>query len=166
MSTVRTALKCNNPVLKSVTAILFAHDKRHAAPVSVPTAAHPTHDGHATPSFPSFEAVLGADVKLHEAWVYMVDGTGREHRFLIAAQYSPEYEVNQSLKTITPESNWRGGLIIMRGGCKTFVVNLAGSVLKQLAFIAVHKFLSDTAPLVANSVLNNTPLELPVAFDV
>ncbi|KAI0822490.1 hypothetical protein BC628DRAFT_1412231 [Trametes gibbosa] len=166
MPTVRTALKCKNPVLKSVTAVLYGMEKRRSTLVAVPTATHPTHDGFANPSFPSFEAILGAEVNLHETWIFLVDGTGREHRFLIAAQYSPTYEVNQALKTSYPELNWRGGLIVMRGGCQSFVVNMGCLAFKQLASVAVRKFLAETAPLVANSIQNNVPLEIPLAYEL
>lgn len=157
---------------------MYARDERYSSSVQVPTAIHPTRAGRDHPNFPSFEAILGADVTLHETWVTCVDTTGREHRFLIAAQYCADCEVNAALKHVLPEVDWRGSLVVMRGGYRSFVVNMGGSVLKKLALAAVHKYVSlwsyvhgplhsyrflfETAYLVAASVQQGTPLIIPV----
>ena len=67
------------------------------------------------------------------------DSTGHEHRFLIAAQYSLDFEVNAGLRDVLPEVEWRGGLVVMRGGHHVFVVGMGGSRYKSLAEQAVRK---------------------------
>lgn len=162
--------------------MIYAGDGLRPTVVRVPTATHPTRDGPGNPSYPSFEAFLGSDGRLHETWVTCQDATGREHRFLVAAQYCAGSEVNVALKGVLPEVEWKGGLIVMRGGCRSFVVHMGDSVMKSLAHAAVHKyvltpvcncgqrmadvdasrFLFETAPLVAHSNQHNAPLEIPV----
>lgn len=126
--------------MKAVTGVIYAETARRAAPVQVPTALHPTRDGADAPSFPSFEAVLGAGTQLHEAWIAFEDALGKEHRFLIAAQYSAACAINIALKTVLPEVDWKGGLIVMRGGRSAFVVNMGSSAYKQLARRAVLQY--------------------------
>lgn len=171
--------------MKPVIGIVYSQDKRQGGPIQVPTATHPTHDCAANPSFPSFEAILGADNRLHETWVTMVDGLGREHRFLIAAQYCAGCEVNRALNGVLPGVDWRGELIVMRGGRRSFVVNMGNAPYKQLARTAVRKyvisrstvfcfsytftlcrFLTEARPLVAHAMQNNLPVQIPVAYEV
>ncbi|EIW59178.1 uncharacterized protein TRAVEDRAFT_46485 [Trametes versicolor FP-101664 SS1] len=162
MPSVRSPLRCKKPTVKSITGVMYACDGRQPALVHVPTAIHSTRDGLDNPSFPSFEAILGADGELHETWITCLDAVGREHRFLIAAHYCSDCEVNASLKLVLPEVDWRGGLVVMRGGCRSFVVNMGGTVFKKLAHAAVQKYLFETAHLVAASVQQNIPLVIPV----
>ncbi|KAI9063126.1 hypothetical protein FKP32DRAFT_1676556 [Trametes sanguinea] len=164
MPSVRTPLKCSKPVLKLIDGLMFSADKGYQVNVSVPTAQHPTHDGAAYPCFPSFEMIFGADITLHETWVTLSDDVGREHRFLIAAQHCSGCEINRSLNGVLPGVNWRGELIVMYGGRRSFVVNMKRADLKQLARLAVRKFLAETAPLVAHALQNDIPLVVPVAY--
>ncbi len=92
--------------------------------IGVPTTLDPRRDSLAVPRFPCFEAVLGAGIELHETWVICYDGMGFEHRFLIAAQYRPNMTVNRALKHLMPGLNWKGDLLVMRGGNMKFVVNV------------------------------------------
>ncbi|KAI9059816.1 hypothetical protein FKP32DRAFT_1579137 [Trametes sanguinea] len=162
MPSLRSPVRCKKPVLKMITGVVFAHDAHRSSPVGVPTAVHPTQDGPANPNFPSFEAVLGTDSVVHETWVTCQDTAGREHRFLIAAQYRPECEVNTALKRVLPEAEWRGGLIVMRGGMRAFVVNMGDSGFRTLAETAVFKFLFETAPFITAHVQQNAALNIPL----
>ncbi|KAI0643951.1 hypothetical protein C8Q79DRAFT_1002462 [Trametes meyenii] len=166
MPSVRTPLKCSKPAMKSVTGIMYGLDKQHPTAVKVPTATHPIYDGAASPSFPSFEAILGAESKLHECWVTVQDGLGHEHCFLIAAQFCENHAVNRSLNGVLPQANWRGGLIVMRGGRRSFVVNMGSSPFKEFARAAVHKFLTEASPLVVAALQNDRTLEIPVAYEL
>ncbi|PIL32239.1 hypothetical protein GSI_05484 [Ganoderma sinense ZZ0214-1] len=160
MPAVRTPVKFKEFQLKPIGGVVYAHDRRHSAPVQVPTIMHPTRDGRENARFPSFEAILGPG-QMHECWVTCQDSTGRDHRFLIAAQYSEGADVNLALKRVLPEVEWRGGLIVMRGGCHVFVVGMGGSVYRALAEQAVRKYLIETAPLVIQAVQGGDELVLP-----
>ncbi|KAJ8463403.1 hypothetical protein ONZ51_g10278 [Trametes cubensis] len=161
MPSVRTPLRCKKPTMKSITGLLFTSNGRKADIVNVPTATYPGRDVQAYPSFPAFEAILGAGGQLHESWVTCQDGGGREYRYLIAAQYCPSCQVNRALKSVIQDVDWRGEVIVMRGGCQSFVVNINSVEAKHMARQAVSKFLVETAQLVAESIANRTPLMIP-----
>ena len=120
--------------------MVYAQNSRRATSVQVPTIYHPTRDGKDNPRFPSLEAILGTSGPLHECWVTCRDATGGEHRFLIAARYCERCEINLALKQVLPEAEWRGELVVMRGGRHLFVVDIGGSVSKSLAEQAVRKY--------------------------
>lgn len=67
------------------------------------------------------------------------DDSGKEHRFLIAAQYSADFEVNRALQRVLPEVIWRGKLTVMRGGTYLSVVHISNALHKEMAERAVRK---------------------------
>ena len=125
--------------LRALNGITFARTSHRATPSQIPSIV-PKRDGARGNSiFPAFEAILGPSPRIHETWVTCADASGREHRFLIAAQFSPEFEVNIALQKILPDVEWRGGLVVMRGGQHNLVVNMGGGPFKQLAEQAVRR---------------------------
>ncbi|KAI9059352.1 hypothetical protein FKP32DRAFT_1580004 [Trametes sanguinea] len=161
MPSVRAPLECTKPLLKNVKGVLYSRRSRKPVPVNVPTAIHPTRDCMAVPRFPSFEAILGLDTELHETWVSYQDDLGKVYRFLIAAQYNPNGEVNEALRRLAPQVSWRGDLLVMRGGATCFVVHMGDTGHRVLAERAVCKFLLQAANLVARAVEDNVDLVLP-----
>ncbi|KAI1783788.1 hypothetical protein LXA43DRAFT_976983 [Ganoderma leucocontextum] len=162
MPSVQVPLKCSkNLALKNVKGLLYNRCARRPSALYVPTVVHPTRDCLAVPRFPSFENVFGPGIEIHESWVSCEDDSGKEHRFLIAAQYSASFEINRSLQRVLPEVIWRGRLTVMRGGTYLSVVNVSNALHKEMAERAVRKFLAETAPIVADATRNNVPLNIP-----
>ncbi|KAI0648933.1 hypothetical protein C8Q79DRAFT_903248 [Trametes meyenii] len=165
MPTVREPVLCNKAVLKNVKGIIYTCLSSKGVPVNIPTAIHPTMDSlGAGGRFPSFEAVLGVNAKLHESWVSCTDGNGKTHHFLVAAQYRPGQPVNQALKDVLPEVTWKGDLIVMHGGVASFVVNMGRASYRELAKQAVCKFLLEAAPLATHAFQHNAPLIIPTSM--
>ncbi|KAH9893355.1 hypothetical protein C8Q73DRAFT_791218 [Cubamyces lactineus] len=160
MPSVRTKLECAKPLLKNVKGLLFSRAYR-AFTVDVPTVIHPTRDCLAVPRFPCFETILGAGLEIYETWVTYEDGLGSLYRFLIAAHYDPAREINTALRTIVPNTTWRGDLIVMRGGTAVFVVNMGDSEYRVMAARAVRTFLLEAIPLVAAALQNHEPINIP-----
>ncbi|PIL34341.1 hypothetical protein GSI_03116 [Ganoderma sinense ZZ0214-1] len=148
MPPVRSPVRCKKPVMKQLQGLHYACDAEEPSTVWVPTMIHPSHDGSANPRFPSFEAVLGVEAWIHETWVKVLNADDNEHRFLVAAQYCSECAINASLQAIWQETSWRGGLVVMRGGKYSSVIEMGGARFKRLAALAVRKYLVNTAPLV------------------
>ena len=107
--------------------------------MTIPTSTHPTRDCHAIPRYPGFEHILGNEYPFQEAWVTVHDANGASHRFLIAAQYSPDLPVNCSLRNVLDATPWQGSLIVMRGGKLFSVVNMGSAAFRERAETAVRK---------------------------
>lgn len=146
----------------------------------VPTAIDPKRDSMTVPRFPGFEFVLETGTELHETWVSCEDVSGKAFRFLIAAQYRADFEVNRALLQVLPEVSWQGGLLVMLGGEVFSVVNMKDRFQREMAERAVRKYvcherdvwlydltrtspryLLETAVVIAHAAANNMPLLLP-----
>ncbi|RPD56984.1 hypothetical protein L226DRAFT_468067, partial [Lentinus tigrinus ALCF2SS1-7] len=152
------------PAVKRIVSLVYRKDEREALTVIVPTSTHPTRDCLAVPRYPGFEHVVGNEYPLQEAWVTIQDDDGTAHRFLIAAQYSADLEVNRSLRNVLDATPWQGDLIVMRGGTMVSVVNMGNAEFRQRAEMAVRKFLVESADWVIAAAHNNVPLDLPTQF--
>ncbi|RPD60442.1 hypothetical protein L226DRAFT_469385 [Lentinus tigrinus ALCF2SS1-7] len=164
MPSRQSEIRCSNPAVKRIISLVYRGDEREALTVTVPTSIHPTRDCLAVPRYPGFEHIVGNQYPLQEAWVTIHDDDGTAHRFLIAAQYSCDLEVNRSLRNVLDATPWQGDLIVMRGGSTVSVVNMGSAEFRQRAEIAVRKFLVESADLVAAAAHNNVPLDLPTQF--
>lgn len=85
------------------------------------------------------EAILGPGPDLHETWVTCAEPDGSRYRFLIAARYREDWEVNSALRSVLPEVAWKGDLLVMRGGTMLSVVNMGNAVYRERAERAVRK---------------------------
>ena len=125
--------------MKGIVSLVYCGDEREALTVTIPTSTHPTRDCRAVPRYPGFEHILGNEYSFQEAWVTIHDADGTAHRFLIAAQYSPQLPINRSLQNVLDATPWRGDLIVMRGGSMFSVVNMGNAAFRQQAETAVRK---------------------------
>ncbi len=107
--------------------------------VTVPTSAHPSRDCLVVPRYPGFEHVIGDAYPFQEAWVTIQDNDGRTHRFLVAAQYSADLDVNLSLRNVLDATPWQGDLIVMRGGSIVSLVSMGNADFRERAERAVRK---------------------------
>ncbi|KAI0755742.1 hypothetical protein C8Q74DRAFT_1373493 [Fomes fomentarius] len=111
--------------------------------------------------FPGFESVLETGTKLHETWVTCEDVSGKAFRFLIAAQYRADFQVNRALLQVLPEVSWRGGLLVMLGGEVFSVVKMKDRFQRDMTERAVRKYLLETAAVIVHAATDNVPLLLP-----
>lgn len=126
--------------MKRIVSLVYRRDEQAALTVTIPTSTHPTRDCLAIPRYPGFEHIIGNEYPLQEAWVTIHDDDGTAHRFLVAAQYSADLEVNRALGNILDATPWQGDLIVMRGGSMVSVVNMGNVEFRRRAEIAVRKW--------------------------
>ncbi|KAH9917210.1 uncharacterized protein B0H18DRAFT_884058, partial [Fomitopsis serialis] len=143
--------------MRSIRGMIFSSEARVGRGVHVPTIT-PRNESSAHPRFPSLESVLGPGRNLQETWVDLV-GSARAQRFLVAAHYDPALPVNEALRKISPDIEWRGDLIVMRAGTWVFVTDVGA---QALAVRAVQKYLRKCSEVVATATARGLPIELPV----
>lgn len=84
------------------------------------------------------EAIIGVERKLHETWVEVQQGP-KMCRYLVVSYYDRHCPVNRALKKLSPEVDWHGELVVMRGGKTVFVTELG---LHRQAEQAVQMYVS------------------------
>ena len=125
--------------MKNLKSLLWGPSASRSMPISIPTICHSTRDCNAVPRFPVFEFVLSVGSStIQECWVTIVASEER-YDFLVAAQYIRGGAINSALQALSPTSNWKGGLVVMRGGTVHTVVNMGGLFYRTLASRAVCK---------------------------
>lgn len=121
-------------LFKPLRALMYGQTDLEPSTVLVPTVFHPKDSRL---RYPALESLLG--VGLLECWVTCRDAVGTEYRFFIAAQYRPTEEASLSLSRVLEEVVWKGSLVVMLGGTHAFAINMHGSLMQELAEIAVRK---------------------------
>lgn len=120
--------------MRTVRGLLFTSLRRNGRGVKIPTLI-PINESATHPRYPSLEVVTGFMPDLQETWVD-VDAGARPQRFFVAAYYDPALPTNRALKTVVPDVDWHGELIIMRAGTNVFVTDIGTHA---LALRAVRK---------------------------
>ncbi|KAH6910963.1 hypothetical protein BKA70DRAFT_1220043 [Coprinopsis sp. MPI-PUGE-AT-0042] len=116
-----------------IRARLYCADNTEAESVSVPTLE--SHDGR----YPLVEAFL-ADEKIqpfiHDCLV-TVSYCGRRHQFRV---FYKNHKLLKRNRSLPHNSTWRGDILVVRGGVKTFGVNLRAKDTKLIDYV-VKRFI-------------------------
>ncbi|KAF6745569.1 hypothetical protein DFP72DRAFT_1077346 [Ephemerocybe angulata] len=124
------------PVLLHLKSLYYDAHAFKETMVDVPTLAHPT----GSQRFPCAETVLGVGAT-HDVVVSVIDGRGKENRFLVVCQIGAHLPVNRPLLKLAPDVAWAGSVLIMKMGQRLPFVGMS-SMDKADAILAVFKFIN------------------------
>ena len=107
------------------------------APTSVVTII-PSGEDASHPRFPAVEHVMGSKTATRDCLVVVKDSGYRPREFIVFFQYDQDASTpNQALKSVIPDSEWKGELLVMSRGSRHLVKNLRGREDQRLALLAV-----------------------------
>jgi hypothetical protein len=98
----------------------------------------PTRETVDNPRFPAVEHILGTMATTHDCTVTVVDEDHRRRKFVVFFKYDKNGIVNGALKE-TAGLIWKGEILVMKQGERSFVTGIAGKQDQTLAIQAVHR---------------------------
>lgn len=120
-----------------MTGLFFAQNSSEHTSAKVATIV-PPRESLDHPHFPAVEHILGIHAVTHKCFVTVLDGEV-PRKYIIFFQYDKRNVKNIALERVSRGVEWRGEILVMRQGRRTFVTGIYGRAEKESAIKAVQR---------------------------